>query len=49
MSATLITVEDGGHGRGFGPTVQKIVETFLAHHLLGEETKVEDQTIAAGQ
>tara|TARA_R110002096_G_scaffold173997_4_gene349576 strand:- start:13223 stop:14338 length:1116 start_codon:yes stop_codon:yes gene_type:complete len=49
VSATFVTVQDGGHGRGFGPAIQKLVETFLAQQLLGTGTIVQDQTVPAGQ
>ncbi len=47
VATTLITVEEGGHGRGFGANVQALVEEFLAQQLLGKAGTVEDQTIPA--
>ncbi|MEM1296523.1 MAG: alpha/beta hydrolase fold domain-containing protein [Verrucomicrobiota bacterium] len=49
VSATFVTVTDGGHGGGFGPTIQKLVEQFLAKQLLGKGDPVEDQAVPAGQ
>lgn len=49
VPTVLLTVEEGGHGQGFGPTVQQAVTTFLAHHLLGEEEVPEDGTVAKGE
>ncbi|MDF1824632.1 MAG: alpha/beta hydrolase [Verrucomicrobiales bacterium] len=45
----FLSVEGGGHGRGFGPTVQEAVVEFLNHHLLGEAMTLEDKTVAAGE
>lgn len=49
VSAAFVTVNDGGHGGGFGPTIQKLVEQFLAHQLLGVGEPVQDQTVPAGE
>ena len=45
VSSTLITVEGAGHGRGFPPRIQDLIEIFLAHHLLGEEETVAEETL----
>ena len=42
---TLITVEGGGHGRGFPPKTGQLLEAFFDHHLRGNETNWADQTI----
>ena len=42
---TLITVEGGGHGRGFPPKTGQLLEAFFDHHLRGNETTWADQTI----
>ncbi|MEO0447135.1 MAG: alpha/beta fold hydrolase [Verrucomicrobiota bacterium] len=47
VSSTLITVEGAGHGRGFPPRIQALIETFLAHHLLGAEKAVSEETLSA--
>lgn len=44
----LLTVEGGGHGKGFGPAVNEAVSEFLHHHLLGEELSLNDGTVASG-
>lgn len=49
VATVLLTVEGGGHGNGFGPSVSEAVATFLAHHLLGSEETVEDRTVEAGE
>ncbi len=47
VSAIFLTVEGGGHGQGFGPSVNEAVEAFLAAQLLGEELELEDGTVKA--
>ena len=47
LDSTLITVNEGGHGRGFGEPVFKLLSQFFAHHLHGEEVPWEDRTIQA--
>ena len=42
---TLITVEGGGHGRGFPPKTGQLLGAFFDHHLRGNETNWADQTI----
>jgi len=49
VPVVFITVDGGGHGRGFGPDVRTSIQTFLAHHLLGAEETVEDGTIKADE
>lgn len=49
VKTILLTVEGGGHGGGFGPSVSEAVETFLAHHLLGAEVTIEDGKVSAGK
>lgn len=49
VDSTLITVEGGGHGQNFGPTVTDVVREFLAHHLLGRQSEWQDRTIPAGE
>lgn len=49
VSVTLLTVEGGGHGKGFGPSVDAAVEAFLAKQLLGEERELKDSTVNAGE
>lgn len=49
VPAALLTVRDGGHGGGFGPSVSRAVETFLSHHLLGAGETVTDGSVAAGE
>ncbi len=45
----LLTVEGGGHGAGFGPSVNEAVAEFLNHHLRGEAISLDDKTVAAGE
>ncbi len=45
----LLTVQDGGHGQGFGPSVSEAVQSFVAHHLRGEPLEMDDHTVEAGQ
>ena len=45
----LVKVEGGGHGKGFGPSVDQVVDDFLAKHLLGEKREVKDQVLKAGE
>lgn len=45
VEKTLITVEGGGHGRGFGPKPVEFVEAFFDHHLRDKKTTWSDQTI----
>lgn len=47
VESTLITVEGGGHGRGFGKDINKIVARFLDHHLRGNKSKWQDKTVKA--
>ena len=47
VPVSFLTVEKGGHGRGFGPDVDAVVERFLANQLLGEGPLPEDQTVPA--
>ena len=47
VSSTLITVEGAGHGKGFPPRINDLIKTFLAHHLIGEETTVSEETLAS--
>ena len=47
VSTTLIKVEGGGHGKGFGPKVNELVAAFLAQKLWGAEGEVVDQTVKA--
>ncbi len=49
VTAVLVTVEGGGHGQGFGPAVDAIVDRYLARQLLGEAAEIADQTVKAGQ
>ncbi len=47
VEKTLITVEDGEHGRGFGTKPTELVEAFFDHHLRGNKISWSDQTIQA--
>ncbi len=47
VDSTLITVEGGGHGRGFGPQANEFVERFFEHHLRGKTTSWKDITYKA--
>jgi len=43
---TFITIDGGGHGSGFSPVIPTVIR-FFKHHLLGVESKWEDQTVKA--
>ncbi len=43
----LVTVSGGGHGKGFPPKAQTLVEQFLENQFYGGSHKIEDQTIDA--
>ncbi|MCB1079564.1 MAG: alpha/beta hydrolase, partial [Verrucomicrobiae bacterium] len=45
----LMTVEGGGHGKGFGPSVNTMAEAYLAKQLLGESREVADTKVKAGE
>jgi acetyl esterase/lipase len=47
VETTLVTVEDGGHGKGFGPEVRDLVDRFLKHHLMGIESEWKDHAVPA--
>jgi acetyl esterase/lipase len=47
--STLILVEGGGHGQGFGQDVTELVDRFFAHHLLGKTSTWKDQTLPASK
>lgn len=49
VPTVLLTVEEGGHGQGFGPAVDTAVKTFLDQQLRGVEGSLEDAKIAAGE
>ena len=46
-TSTLLTVDGGGHGAGFGPDVTAVVTRFFDHHLRGKKSTWRDQTIKA--
>jgi acetyl esterase/lipase len=47
VTNTLITVEGGGHGQGFPPKTLEITRRFFDHHLRGEESEWQDETVEA--
>ena len=47
VDTTLITINGGGHGRGFGPNVTEVVERFFDHHLSEKRISLEDQEFEA--
>jgi acetyl esterase/lipase len=47
VESTLITVADGGHGKGFPPETHQLMERFFDHHLRGIDTEWNDQTVDA--
>jgi len=49
VDAPLITVEGGGHGEGFGASVQDAVLAFLGYYLLGEGAPPRAGVIPAGR
>ena len=49
VSAVLIKVEGGGHGKGFGPKVTELVGAYLRQQLLGADGEIADQVVKAGE
>ena len=49
VPVTLMTVEGGGHGQGFGKAVDAMVQAYLEKQLLGEERDVADRKVEAGE
>lgn len=49
VPVALLTVDGGGHGQGFGPSVTEAVQEFLGRYLLGRESGIEDRTVKAGE
>jgi predicted esterase len=49
VSSVLLTVSDGGHGRGFGPSVDEAVIKFLKHHFFDEQLRLEDSSVKENQ
>ncbi len=45
--STMITVDGGGHGDGFGPEIAAEAKRFFDHHLRGIQTEWQDTTIPA--
>lgn len=45
VSSTLLTVDGGGHGQGFGMDVFAVVRRFFDHHLRDTKTKWADQVV----
>lgn len=48
VSSILLTVNGGGHGRGFGESVETEVRKFLQHHLFGKKHEFKDRAVEAG-
>ncbi|MGB3121317.1 MAG: hypothetical protein WBE58_21015 [Verrucomicrobiales bacterium] len=46
---TMVTVEGGGQGKGFGPAVEAFVSDFLTHALLGTGEAPSDAKVKAGK
>ena len=49
VPAVMITVQDAGHGQGFGPTINRIVADYLGQELLGQAHGLTDSTVQAGK
>lgn len=49
VPTVLLTVEGGGHGQHFGPSVADFVGDYLGEQLLGESREVADRTVKAGE
>jgi len=49
VMAPLITIEGGGHGQGFGPSVDAVAVQFLGQQLLGESGRIQSQTLRKGR
>jgi acetyl esterase/lipase len=49
VPSILLSVAEGGHGKGFGVSVDRSVIEFLRHHFFDEELGLEDKTVKANQ
>ncbi len=49
VPTTLVTIEGGGHGRGFPPETNNLVRRFFDHHLRGQESEWQDQSLEASE
>ena len=47
VPSTMITIDGGKHGRGFGPETQVLIRRFFDHHLRDITTTWADQTLQA--
>lgn len=49
VSAIFLTVEGGGHGKGFGPTVNEVATSYIEAQLLGEPRELADKRVKSGE
>ncbi|MBK1826375.1 alpha/beta hydrolase fold domain-containing protein [Haloferula rosea] len=49
VEAPLITIKGGGHGNGFGRSVDRVVAQYLGQQLLGEAGRVGSQEFRTGE
>jgi dipeptidyl aminopeptidase/acylaminoacyl peptidase len=49
VSAIFLTVEGGGHGKGFGPAVNEVVTAYFEQQLLGETRDLADKRVQSGE
>lgn len=47
VETTLITIEGGGHGQGFGSKATELVKRFFDHHLRNVTSSWQDETLQA--
>lgn len=47
VPVVFVTVEDGGHGKGFPAKTDSLVKPFVDYHLLGVGVLPEDQVLQA--
>ncbi|MEM8954902.1 MAG: alpha/beta hydrolase fold domain-containing protein [Verrucomicrobiota bacterium] len=47
VESILITVDGGGHGKGFPPSLTKTIRDFLDYHLQDADITVKEQTLSA--
>lgn len=49
VPAIFLTVEGGGHGKGFGPSVNEVATAYLEFQLLGETRELADKRVKSGE
>jgi acetyl esterase/lipase len=49
VPVTFITVDGAGHGNGFGPAVDRVVEEYLLKRIFDEGSEIPDGALKAGE